>query len=368
MSASSRRALGFGLLAGAGGITLLMLAWLATSGAQSGGIVLGLLLLFVLAGPLAAVGAYLAFGSRAEVAAEETFAGKRRVLEADRLFRRELSARLRQLADMPGVPADRLRRLAERADHTLADESAWYTAVQLDDAQIAALGHYDDLVWERVRWLTQHTTEAPAVVVAAVDQLEQAVDERTDVLVRGRQAPRAAPAELLASTSSEHESRPVQDLTVGDAVSRDGVDYLAEAVATSFADGQTWKLVRLAPSGADGGERWLEIAPAGLDLAWLDQATAPSAPGAAQLGPLVLVASGSATTTVATRTGTEPAVLIRTWRYRDANRVGLVQQWPDGALRAYIGTPIKPRDLDVWPATAPTGASTDALSAGGPAR
>jgi hypothetical protein len=146
----------------------------------------------------------------------------------------------------------------------------------------------------------------------------------------------------------------VQDLTVGDAVSRDGIDYLAEAVATSFADGHTWKLVRLVPSGADGSEHGLEIAPAGLDLAWLDQTTAPSAPGAAQLGTLALASSGTATTTVATRTGAEPAVLIRIWRYRDANGVGLVQQWPDGALHAYIGTPIKPRDLEVWPATAQT--------------
>src|SRR5690242_19937361 len=45
MSAESRRALGFGLLAAALGITVLMLLWLVTSGAEAGGVVLGLLLL-----------------------------------------------------------------------------------------------------------------------------------------------------------------------------------------------------------------------------------------------------------------------------------------------------------------------------------
>ena len=53
MTGASRRALGYGLLAGALGIAALMLIWLATSGAQAGGVVLGLLLMFVLAGPLA---------------------------------------------------------------------------------------------------------------------------------------------------------------------------------------------------------------------------------------------------------------------------------------------------------------------------
>ena len=99
MTAESRRMLGVSLLAGSAGIALLMLAWLMTSGVQAGGAVLGLLLLFVLAGPLAAGGYYVLVQGRAEHVKEQQFAGKRRILDADRLFRRELAARLRQLAN-----------------------------------------------------------------------------------------------------------------------------------------------------------------------------------------------------------------------------------------------------------------------------
>lgn len=52
-----RRAPGYALLTGAVGIVLLMLLWLATSGAQGGGVVLGLLLTFVLASTSAKVAA-----------------------------------------------------------------------------------------------------------------------------------------------------------------------------------------------------------------------------------------------------------------------------------------------------------------------
>ncbi len=45
---SSGRALGIGLLAGGVALLLLMVLWLFVSGAQSGGIVLGLILALVL--------------------------------------------------------------------------------------------------------------------------------------------------------------------------------------------------------------------------------------------------------------------------------------------------------------------------------
>ena len=53
--------------------------------------------------------------------------------------------------------------------------------------------------------------------------------------------------------------------------------------------------------------------------------------------------------------GTEQSsVLVQYWRYRGATRVGLVQQWPDGALQAYVGTLVQPHDVQVWPALANT--------------
>jgi Domain of unknown function (DUF4178) len=345
----SRRALGYGLLAAAIGIAVLMLLWIVTSGAQAGGIVLGLLLTFVLAAPLAAVGAYILSRARAEVAAELAFSGKQRILDADRLFRHELAARLRQLADLPNLPSQRMRDLAQTAERTVGDEAAWYAAVQLTDSQIAVLEQYDDLVWERVRWLRAHADEPPESIAGAVEQLQRAMDERTDLLVRARQAPPVAPAELLAGSTPS-----VPSLGVGDAVSRDGVDYLVEAVASSFADGQTWKLAHLVPSGAEGSEHWLETSPGGLEMAWLDTTAAPAAAGAPQLASLPLVSSGSATVTVTTGAGKQTSVLVEHWRYRGPTGAGLVQKWPDGALQAYVGTLIRPRDVQVWPSSSRT--------------
>src|SRR5918912_4274287 len=102
------RTLGYSLLAGAIVLALLLLAWLAVSGARGGGIVLGLILLVVLAGPLALAGVIVLARQPAEAAAEAAFASKRRILEADRLFRREAAPELRQLARQPGLPSPRL--------------------------------------------------------------------------------------------------------------------------------------------------------------------------------------------------------------------------------------------------------------------
>src|SRR5438270_160293 len=63
------RTLAYSLLGGAAILTLLMLAWLAVSGARGGGIVLGLILLVVLAGPLAVAGVVVLQRQPAEAAA-----------------------------------------------------------------------------------------------------------------------------------------------------------------------------------------------------------------------------------------------------------------------------------------------------------
>ena len=57
------------VLAGAGALSVLMLAWLIVSGARGGGIVLGLILLVVLAGPLGLAGLIMLRRQPAEVRA-----------------------------------------------------------------------------------------------------------------------------------------------------------------------------------------------------------------------------------------------------------------------------------------------------------
>src|SRR5919204_2902478 len=195
---SSNRALGYGLLAGAAGIGLLGLVWLAVSGARAGGIVLGLMVLLVLAGPLAGAGWYLLSRQRVEALEEAAFVGKRRILEADRVFRRELAAELRQLARRPELPASRLDEMAEDLERRAYDTPEWYDVVQLEDADVTTLRQYDDLVWERVQWLRRHTEGADATAVAtAVRKLEEGLDQRRDFLMRGKRAPIAAPSGLL---------------------------------------------------------------------------------------------------------------------------------------------------------------------------
>jgi hypothetical protein len=368
VSTSARRPLGYGLLAGAAGISILMAAWLATSGAQGGGIVLGLLLLFVLAGPLAGAGWYVLARARADVGDERAFVGKRRILERDRLFRAQLAPQLRQLATVHGVPAEQLNGMAHRLEQTDQDEAAWYDTIQLDDAQAAVLTQYDDLVLERVRWLRDHTGVDASTRAAAVADLQQALDQRSDLLVRGHQAPSVAPAQLLRAPEPAQNTSAIQGLAIGDAVSHGGVDYLVEGVATAFSDGQTWTLVHLVPAAAGPTDRWLYVSPGGLELAILDESAAPR-PGANQIGldgtNVPLEATRSATVRIASKAGAADGVLVSTWSYRAGQTIGLVEQWPDGAVHAYGGRVLKATDVEVWPAarsTTATGSRTlDAL-------
>lgn len=355
MTAEARRALGYGLVAAALGITVLLLLWLAASGAEAGGIVLGLLLLFVLAGPLAGAGWYILASGRREQVSEQAYAGKRRILEADRLFRQELSARLRDLTSVPGIPADEINRLADGLNRTISDESAWYDTVHLDDAQIGLLSQYDDLVWEQVRWLRDHAAE-PGRVQPALHRLRQAIDQRTDLLVRGRQAPAVAPDTML-QTPAASGTGSVANLAPGDAVSRDGVDYVVDQLASSFADGETWKLAHLGSSGPAVPDGWLWISPSGRELAWLEPIE-PPAPGANEIRvdstTLQCVGSTSALVRIATTSETSPGVLVQNWRYRGDDTVGLVEQWPDSRVVAYAGKPLRPGDLEIWPAASDT--------------
>lgn len=354
MNAESRRALGYGLLASAAGVVVLLLTWLVVSDVQAGGFVLGLLLLFVLAGPLVGLGWYVLASGRTEDIAEQAFVGKRRIVDADRLFREELMPQLRQLALVPELPAAQLLRIADGLDRTITVESAWYDTIQLNDAKAAVLKQYDDLVWERVRWLRDHAGENRGTLADAVNELQAALDQRSDLLFRGRQAPAMSAGALLQAPQLTLESTSLATLAPGDALTHDGTDYLIEAVATSFSDGQNWKLAHLTPSGANADERWLSISPAGLELAWLEAIAAPEA-GAKQIvcqdGVLELRGARSSIVRVATTTGSAPGVLVRSWSYSSGPHRGLVEQWPDGTTRAYTGRSISASELEVWPAT-----------------
>jgi hypothetical protein len=352
MISNPGRALGYGLLAAALGIALLMLVWLLTSGAQAGGAVLGLLLLFVLSGPLAGAGWYVIGRGRAEQATEQAFADKRRIWESDRLFRREFAARIAELQrKLPAQHASSLELISNAVKGGLPDESAWYGAIQLDPAQTAELKRYEDLTWEQVRWLREHADASEATVTHALADVRRALDRRADVLIRARPTTPISPAALLRSTGPATEG--LAHMAVGDAVTRDGTDYVVDRIVSSFADGQTWTLAHLAPSGLDDADAWLSISPGGLEMAWLRTITA-SEPGRPSMtvDGTVLSSRGSTASLVSivSTAGSAPGVLVHIWRYRSDDRVAQVEQWPDGNLVAYAGKIIQPRELEVWPA------------------
>jgi uncharacterized protein DUF4178 len=353
MTAESRRPLGYGLLGGSAGLTMLLLLWLATSGAQAGGVVLGLVLIFVLAGPLAGAGWYVLARASADVVEERAFVSKQRVVDADKLFRTQLAVELSQLAAAPGLPAEPLRRLAAQLVLTEHDEIARYEVIQLSDSQVALLKEYDDLVWQRVRWLRDHGG-ANETAREAVAQLQQAIDQRSDLLLRGRQAASVEPSALLEA-SPRAESTAVEALDVGDAITYEGSDYVVEGLATGFSNGQTWKLAHLVPSGAASHDCWLSVAPGGLNVAWLESLTPPPLPAVSHVvvqgTSLPLAGSRSAVTRVSSTAGTATGVLVRSWDYRAGSLVGLVEEWADGSVHAYAGRSITPDAVQVWPAS-----------------
>lgn len=338
------RPLGIGLLAGGVGLVVLMLAWLAVSGAHGGGIVLGLILLFVLAGPLLGSGAYILSRQPAEARQAAEFASRRRVIDSDRVFRTEIATSLRSLAGgNPVLPAALLGTLADELQSPSHTTAEWQSSVALDDSQLELLGRYDDLVRERVRRLRDDPTDAQA----AVRELSQAIDQREDLLLRGRAAPSLDPSVLLRTDAPRQVD--LEAIGVGDAVSRDRTDYVVESVASYFAEGQRWKLARLVPSGAEGVPRWLYVGPGGLDVALLDEVSPAETEAAAKGGSST---SGTAVVDVTSRSGTARGVLVTYARSRSGAGLSLVEHWPQDVSHAYAGALLRPGDLEVWPSQA----------------
>jgi hypothetical protein len=343
-----------------------MLLWLFVSGAQGGGIVLGLILALILVGPLAGAGWYVLSRQSAETAAAAALAEKRQVLDRDRLFRDDIGETLRSLADRSPTRGSELRAIADEVQGARHRGIAWEEHVQLDASGLERLERYDDLVRQRVRQLR----DAPQDQVSdtSIRELRQALDQREDLLVLGRRAPALDPGLLLRSGTRSTDSVELEQLALGDAVSSslDNVDYVVENVASYFAEGQTWKLLRLVPTGGETQPLWLYVGPGGLDVAALnelserpgetdgDAAASPPPLAGTQWAP---AGSGTAVVDITGSSGTARGVLVTYQRYRDAQHLGLVERWPDGERHTYAGRLIQRGDLQVWPSVARSAAN-----------
>lgn len=340
---SGGRAVGRALLFGAGLVGAVMVLWLLVSGASSGGIVLGLLLVLVIAGPLAGAGWWVLARQPAEERAAAQFDTSRQVLDADRVFRKDIVATLRTLGERNGAPRERLLAVAQSVEAGGQREQT----IQLDDAAIDTLRRYDDLVWQRVRRM-RDLSDARQIEPALGD-LQRSLDQRQDLLTRGRLAPGIDPADLLRAAAPRTD---LAEIAVGDAVSRDTNDYVIESMASYFADGARWKLARLVSTSDAKDTRWLYVAPGGAEAAVLDersdvQATAESVQLSGKTLPLV--SSGSAVADVVGSSGSAQGVLVAYRRYQSGPDLALVEEWPDGTRHSYVGETIGPIDLEVWP-------------------
>jgi hypothetical protein len=309
------------------------------------------LLTLILAGPLAGAGWYILSRQPGEQRAEVAFMRKQRILDSDRVFRAQTASALRGLASDPALPGRELRSLADELQDATHGSAAWQALVQLDDGDIETLRRYDDLVRERVRSLR----DDPQSGQHWLRELRQAVDQREDLLVRGRAAPSVDPSVLLRSSPQPALSGGLEQISVGDAVSRETSNYVVENIASYFAEGQRWKLARLVPTGPGASVAWLYVGPGALEVALLDELPAPGdGPISVDGAQLPEVASGTAVADVTGGSRTAEGVLVAYRRFRDGKHLALVERWPDQTTQAYGGSLINPGDLDVWPASAQT--------------
>src|SRR5581483_301133 len=364
------RALAYGLIALGAGLALLVLLWLLVNAAggqlRAGGLVLGLLILFVLGGPPLGAGLYLLSRSGQEEQATATFERQRRVIDADRLLRAELARTFTQQAERlarlsePSMArlATRVRDLAADLEHPGYDQASWYETITLDQDDQDQIRRYDDLLVEEQRRAEQALRGLEAGRAAAADELEQALDRwerqfrgRQDILLRGRRAPGVSAAEVLRARPPSRGGEALAALKLRDAVSFDGDDYVVEASATYFVSGRTWHIHTLR---AEQQERYLYVGPGGVTLAVLEPIAAPAAPGAPSLttplGACALAEQGTATAAVEGAVGRGEGVAVDYWRYTcDDARLAWVERWTDDAPRAFAGASASPAAFEVWP-------------------
>src|SRR5215472_7639038 len=98
-----------------------------------------------------------------------------------------------------------------------------------------------------------------------------------------RKAHALTPVTILRPRSRARSRSIFEPLSIGDAVSHAGGDYVVEDIRSSFADGETSRMVHLVPRDGPAKDHWLSISPGETEFAWLDAAATTAAPGARQL-------------------------------------------------------------------------------------
>ncbi|MFN0072472.1 MAG: DUF4178 domain-containing protein [Chloroflexota bacterium] len=366
---NSGRALGVGLIVLGAVLGALVLVWLVvnagTGDLQAGGFVFGLIILAVLALPPVGAGLVLMRRAAAEQVEQERFERRRQVLEADQMFRTTIARDLRQLerrlVEMPGRSAavvrasSRVRDLVDDVEQVGYDQATWHDAVQLEDGDLDSLRRYDDLLQQGLRRteaqvdaLSDGAEGAETALITALQQWDETLAQRQDLLLRGKRAVTAAPGELLQARPSRGAGD-VTRLKIADAVSVSGDDYLVELSVTYFGGGKTWWLHRVR-SGPN--ERWLHVSPEGLSVTLATTIESPGDPRSEMIrykgSACRPTEEGDATATISGPEAQQEGIAVHYWRFAAPDGSALtVEHWPD-EQRAYVGKPVKPGSLEIF--------------------
>jgi hypothetical protein len=137
-------------------------------------------------------------------------------------------------------------------------------------------------------------------------------------------------------------------LSLEDAVSYEGSDYVVRGVLDYFGGGRRWRVYQL----HDGKqEAWLEVRGEGAHVAWLSRAA-----GAVRLDGESLSYSGveyrvddrgAAAVSIQSAAGRQEGVLVEYRRLTADSSVMTIEEWPDGQ-RALVGRTIDRDELELW--------------------
>ena len=382
------RTLGLGLIAGGVLLGLLVIAWLivnAMSGIlKGGGFICGLVLLAVFVLPLLGVGIYTLLHTREEAQEAQTFDRRRRALEGDNLFRKNLAQQVQQLVDrMAAVQADLTRAGEQGAAALLArsatkvralgnelptasyDEAAWLDVVGPETRDWSAVESYNNVLSQQARRIGEQLDSLSAAEPAqrpqlatqvgqTVDSMIESFRQRQDLLVRGQKAASATPLAVL-SEHGRQDTAALRNLKLDDAVTFEGTDYLVQGKVTYFAGGRYWYSYLLREKES---ERWLRTMPQGGDPFMCEMLPAPpplAADNTVALDGQHLTRSdvGSADVTVEGAAGTERGVFVQYQLFAGNRKALWLEDWPDGP-RAYSGHQVYQEELELWLRSQPT--------------
>lgn len=268
----------------------------------------------------------------------------------------------------------KLQRLTDRLRTASYGYAGWFMEPVIDERDLEQLIAFDRALAggvERVREAVDAVAEALNQALSAaspvgghppefmtaintlntvVDELNLRLDQRTQLLSKGKKLPPQELAKVLeaarpAATAFEKE---LAALRLNDAITVEDTDYLVTAQVAYSEDNRRWHACRL----ADGPEeRWLRVE--GEDVVLyepVDLEVPQPVPDVLTLEDRTFkqVRAGTASATVEGPGGKRRGT-IRYWLYRDPEHRWLwIEAWDDG-LRVLQGEAVDPAFIRLWP-------------------